>query len=199
MQKKTIAMMLAAGSAIGMLTGCGVPEEEHLAALAAQEQAFDEAEDKLKQKIAEQETIIDNEKAKVREARINLDDNAERIKDLQQKSAETAKALATEKATVADLESQLKTAKSMASSAQEQADEWESKYNTLEVEYQDMKRRFEMFQKNLSAMGSSSMPAPAEGSDSSGLEELETMGGSAPAPKTEKDKAASLLDQMGEM
>lgn len=195
MQKKTIVMMLAAGCAIGMLTGCGVPEEEHLAALAAQEAKFNAEKDKLNQKIAEQDSIIKNEKAKVRTTRIELDDASERIKGLQQKNAETAKEVAAEKAKVADLESQLKTSKSMASSSQEQADEWESKFNALDVEYQELKRRFEMFQKNLGALNQSE-PAPAAASDATGLEGL---GEPAPAPKTEKDKVNSLLDQMGTM
>lgn len=195
MHKKSIAMMLAAGCAIGMLTGCGVPEEEHLAALAAQESAFKAEEDTLNQKIAEQESIIKNEKAKVRTARIELDDASERIKGLQQKSAETSKALASEKTRAADLESELKSQKSATAAAQDRAMESEEQYNTLSVEHEELKRRFEMFQKNLSSIGSSSSPAPAASADS----ELEALGGAAEAPKTEKQKVNSLLDQMGNM
>jgi chromosome segregation ATPase len=188
MQMKNIAMMLVAGCTIGMLTGCGVPEEEHLAALAQQEAMFKAEEEKLNVKIAEQESIIKNEKAKVRTARIELDDASERIKGLQQKSAETATALATEKTKTAGLESDLKTSKSATAAAQDQALESESKYNTLDVEYQELKRRFEMFQKNMSALGEASAPASAPAAAAP-----------AAAPQSDAEKVNSLLDQMGTM
>ncbi|VGO17936.1 hypothetical protein PDESU_06538 [Pontiella desulfatans] len=195
-----IAMMLLAGCAIGMLTGCGVPEEEHLAALAAQDAKFAAAEEKFNIKIAEQETLIKNEKAKVRTARIELDDASERIKGLQQKTAETASELATEKASVADLESKLKSSKSSAAFAQEQATEWENKFNTLDVEYQELKRRFEMFQKNMSALNSASTPAPAAEPAADSMDSLEALGQPVvEEPESNAQKVNSLLDQMGNM
>lgn len=187
MQMKNITMMLVAGCTVGMLAGCGVPEEEHLAALAQQEAMFKAEEDKLNVKIAEQESIIKNEKAKVRTSRIELDDASERITGLQQKSAATATALATEKAKASDLESALKTSKSAAAAAQDQALESERKYNTLDVEYQELKRRFEMFQKNMSSLDDAATPASAPPA------------AAGTAPKTDADKVNSLLEQMGTM
>ena len=87
------------------------------------------------------------------------------------------------------MDSQLKTAKSQTAAAQDDALEAENKYSTLDVEYQELKRRFEMFQKNMAALS-----APAEPASAPAV--------SAPAqdmPTTDAQKASSLLDQMGTM
>lgn len=184
---KKLAMLLASGFAIGMLTGCGIPEEEHNMIISGINDQHKEEVDKLKGTIADNETIIKNEKAKVRQSRIELDDATDRIKGLQQKSAETSKALATEKASVSKLQGELKTSKSRAAAAQDQATEAESKYSTLDVEYQELKRRFEMFQKNMSSL---SEPEPAAAP--AGI-----MDAPSDVPQTDAQKASSLLDQMG--
>ena len=186
---KKMAMLLAAGCAIGMLTGCGVPEEEHNAIIDGINAQHQEEVDKLNVTIADRDDVIKSKEAKARQDLITLDDNAERIKGLQQKSAETSKELATEKSKVATLDSQLKTAKSQTAAAQDDALEAENKYSTLDVEYQELKRRFEMFQKNMAALS-----APAEPASAPAV--------SAPAqdmPTTDAQKASSLLDQMGTM
>jgi chromosome segregation ATPase len=191
MQVKRVAMMVAAGCAMGILSGCGIPEEEHNAMIAQMAAERAESEDQLNGKIADLESVVKSEKAKVRTARIELDDATERIKGLQQKSAETAKALATEKSKTSQLESDLATSKSTALAAQDQAMEAESKYNTLDVEHQELKRRFEMFQSNLSSLNT----APASGSSAS----PSSSNAPAAAPKTDSETAKSLLDQMSTM
>ena len=185
---KNIAMLLVAGCAIGMLTGCGIPEEEHNMIIAELDAKHQTEVDKLKGDIADKESINKNEKAKVRQSRIELDDATDRIKGLQQKSAETSKALAIEKSKATKLESELKTSKSRTASAQDQAMDAENKFSTLDVEYQELKRRFEMFQKNMNSIGT---PAPTA-----------APAGNSPAPassgpQTDAQKASSLLDQMG--
>lgn len=193
---KKIAMLLVTVGAIGMLTGCGIPEEEHNMIIADLEAKHAEEVDKLNGEIEAQKDLVKNEKAKVRQGRIELDDATERIKGLQQKSAETSKALGAEKSKVAKLESELKTSKSQTAAAEDRATEAETSLSTLDVEHQELKRRFEMFQKNMSSMGSSPAAAstPAASSDS----ELESLGGSS-EPKNDAQKASSLLDQMGTM
>jgi septal ring factor EnvC (AmiA/AmiB activator) len=161
MQKKSIAMMLVAGCAVGMLTGCGIPEEEHNAIIAEMEAKFKAEEEKLNIKIAEQDSVITSEKTKV-----------------------------------AQLESELKTSKSATAAAQDQAMEAENKFNTLDVEYQELKRRFEMFQKNMSALNQASKPAAPKAATQ---DDLGMLGEPAPAPKTDAQKASSLLDQMGNL
>lgn len=190
MQIKNIAMMVAAGCALGMLTGCGIPEEEHNAMISQMSAERSESEDKLNGKIADLESVVKSEKAKIRTARIELDDASERIKSLQQKSATTSSALATEKGKTARLETDLTAAKSTALTAQDQAEVSDEKFNTLNVEYQELKRRFEMFQKNMNSINSTSSststPAATSAPESS-------------APKSDSDTAKSLLDSMGTM
>lgn len=188
---KKLVMLLVAGSAIGMLTGCGIPEEEHNMIIDGIKAQHQEEVEKLNGTIADKDVIIKNEKAKVRQTRIELDDATERIKGLQQKNAETSKSLATEKSKAAKLESELKTSKSQTAAAQDSATEAENKYSTLDVEYQELKRRFEMFQKNMSALSTPPAAEPAASAPAGGA--------SAPAeaPKTDAQKASSLLDQMG--
>ena len=189
---KKIAMLLAAGVAVGMLSGCGIPEDEHNMIIAELEGQHKAEVDKLMTEVADKDSLIKSEQAKVRQNRIELDDASARIKDLQQKSAETAKALAAEKSSVSSLESELKTAKSQAASAQDQAMEAESNYSTLDVEYQELKRRFEMFQKNLGAMSS-----PASTTSGSSMPTASSTPTMDSAPKSDAQKASSLLDQMG--
>lgn len=192
---KKIAMLLVTAGAIGMLTGCGVPEEEHLAALENQKTDYEEQIDKLKGEIEAQKDLVSNEKKKVRQGRIELDDATERIQGLQQKSAQTSKELAAEKSKVAKLESELRTTKSKAAAAEDRATEAETSLSTLDVEYQELKRRFEMFQKNMSSMSTAPASAPAAVEAAPVVEAASTP---APAaPKTDAEKASSLLDQMG--
>lgn len=193
---KKIAMLLVTGSAIGMLTGCGIPEEEHLAIIADIEAKHAGEVDDLNGQIEEQKELVKNEKAKVRQNRIELDDATERIQGLQQKSAETSKALAGEKSKVAKLESDLKSSKAKNAAAEDRAVEAETAYSTLDVEYQDLKRRFEMFQKNMSSMSSPS-PAPSSSAAPAGSSAAPSAAPSSTAPQTDAQKASSLLDQMG--
>ncbi|MEE9368440.1 MAG: hypothetical protein V3V05_06205 [Pontiella sp.] len=182
MQIKRVVMMVAAGCALGMLTGCGIPKEEHNAMIAQLTAERAESEDQLNGKIADLESTVKSEKAKVRTSRIELDDASDRIKGLQIKSAETASTLAAEKSRASKLESDLTSSKSSALAAQDQALEAENKYSTLDVEYQELKRRFEMFQSNMSSLNSASgSPAPSGSS----------------APMSDSDAAKKLLEEMG--
>ena len=187
MQNKTIAMIVAAGCAITMLTGCGIPEEEHNMIIAELEQKHAAEVDALNGTIGEKDDIIKAEKAKVRQNRIELDDASTRIKDLQEKTKLVEKGLATEKAKVAGLESDLKTSKSMTAAASDRAMEAENSYSTLDVEYQELKRRFEMFQKNLNSISEPASAAAPAGEPAAMMDD---------APKTDAKKASSLLDEM---
>ncbi|MDF7807436.1 hypothetical protein P4E94_08300 [Pontiellaceae bacterium B12219] len=192
---KNIAMLLVAGCTIGMLTGCGVPQEEVDAMVATIEADYDAQIDELNGTIADNESIIKSEKAKNRQNRIELDDATERIKDLQQKNAETSKELATFKSQAAKLESELKTAKNQIAAAQDRAQDAENKYSTLDVEYQELKRRFEMFQKNLSSINTPE-PAAAPAKSTAPATTMSAPAAAA-APQSDAQKASSLLDAMG--
>jgi chromosome segregation ATPase len=181
---KKVVLMLASVCAIGLLTGCGVPQEEHDAMIADLEAKHTAEVEALNIKVSDLESIVDSEKAKVRKTRIELDDATERISGLQQKSAETAKALATEKAKAAKLEGEIKTAKSMTTAAQEEAAQAVENYNTLDVEYQALKVRFENFQNNFGSSSTASAPAASSAP------------AAAPAEEKKPESAKSLLDEM---
>ncbi len=187
MQMKKITMLLAAGCAIGMLTGCGIPEEEHNMIIAELEQKHAAEVDALNGTIGEKDDVIKAEKAKVRQNRIELDDASTRIKDLQEKTKLAEKSLATEKSKVSGLESDLKTSKSMTAAASDRAMEAENSYSTLDVEYQELKRRFEMFQKNLNAISEPPSSAAMDEEPAPLMDE---------APKSNSKSASSLLDEM---
>lgn len=181
---KKVMLLLAAGCAIGMLSGCGIPEDQHNAMIADLETKHGKVVEELNVKIADLESVVKAEQAKVRKARIELDDASERITGLQQKSAETSKALAAEKANVSKLESALKAAKSQTAAAKDMAMEAEEKFNTLDVEYQALKVRFENFQQNFGGS-----PAPAVSAPTA-------VAPTAEAPSSDSKSAKSLLDEM---
>ncbi|MBT8042692.1 MAG: hypothetical protein KJN67_00285 [Pontiella sp.] len=191
MHIRGISMMLVAGCVIGLLTGCGIPEDEHYAILAEMDTKFKAEEEKLNSKITDLESLLNNEKAKARSARAELDDATERIKGLQQTNAQAAKALAGEKSKVADLESALASAKSTLLAARDEVIEAENRLSAIDKEYQELKRRFEMFQKNLNALDQSSA-APVAVTEEFGTDV-------SPAPQTDAARVGSLLDEMGSM
>ncbi len=194
MQIKGISMMLLAGCVIGLLTGCGIPEDEHYAILAEMDTKFKAEEEKLNSKITDLESLLKNEKSKVRSARAELDDATERIKGLQQTTAETSKALAGEKSKVAELESSLASVKSTLLAARDEVIEADNRFSALEKEYQEVKRRFEMFQKNLKALEQTSTAtvAPAASAEEVG-------DAFSSAPQSDAARVSNLLDEMSSM
>ncbi len=186
MQIKAIAMMVAAGCALGLMTGCGVPQEEHDAIVAEMDAKFKKAEADLKGKIADQESLVKAEQAKTRTLRIELDDASEQIKVFKQQTAEANSALADIKSKVIELEGALASAKAATAVAQDLAAEAESKYNTLEIEHQELKRRFEMFENNMKSLTQAPVPAGAPAS---------APAAQAPAP-TKPSSAMGILDMM---
>jgi len=189
MQKKTLAVAAASGCVIAMLAGCGVPQEEHDALVAQMTADRGKSEAALNGKIADLESLLKSEKAKVRTARIELDDATERIKTLQQQNVDTARELANAKTRVSELDQSLASTRSQVLAAQDRAQEIERKYNTLDVEYQELKRRFEMFENNLKGLG------PAAGTAASPVRPVPAQ----PAPVAPRSATSSVLDILNEM
>ena len=185
MQMKTIAMMAAVGCAVTLLTGCGVPQEEHDAKIAELNTAWQEIESQ-KGKNTDLESLLNAEKAKLRTTRIELDDAAERIAASQTKQAETATALATEKAKISKLESGLSSAKAATMRAQEAATETEDALAKLQEDYQKLQGRFDQFEKNMRAL---------DGAQSVGAAPKAAPKASGPA-KSDSEAAMDLLNQM---
>lgn len=177
MQKRTIAMIAVVGCAVTMLTGCGVPQEEYDAKLGELNTAWQEIET-LKGKNADTQSLLDAEKAKVRTARIEMDDASERIKTSQAKETETASALAAEKSKVSRLESSLTAEKARTMSAQEATDEVEMELAEAQEEIKLLLKRWKQLEDNLNTLDGTVGPdtsAPAAG-DKSALDLLNEMG-----------------------
>jgi len=182
-------MMVMAGCMIGMLTGCGVPQEEHDAEVAELNAAWEEIET-LKGKIADTESLLKAEQGKVRNNRIELDDASKRITELNEKEASTAKALADEKGKSAGLESDLAAAKSATEMAKDQIGELEAALAELQAEYDNLQNRFDQLKKNmLSFGGEASIPAEAP-------KAAPAPKGDDAAPGSDSGSAKSLLDDM---
>ncbi len=161
MQKKTIAMMAAAGCMIGMLTGCGVPEEEHLAVIADLEAKHQKAVDELNDTVSEKQSVVDSQKAKLRTKSIDLDNANSKVNDLKNQNAKLSKELAAAKAKGSDLERAVSSAKSAAAAAREDAAAAAERLAALEAENAEVKRRFEQFQKNMQALSAATSPSQA--------------------------------------
>ena len=73
MPMRRIVMMVMAGCMVGMLTGCGVPQEEHEAKVAELNAAWEEIET-LKGKIAELEDSLKTERENSGLKGMNCDD-----------------------------------------------------------------------------------------------------------------------------
>lgn len=184
MPMRRIVMMIMAGCMIGMLTGCGVPKEEHEAKLAELNAAWAEIET-LKGKIADTESLLKVEQGKVRNNQIDLDDAGKKLTEMKEKEAATAKALTVEKGKVTALENDLAAAKSATQLANDQISELEAALAKLQGEYDSLQNRFDQLKKNMLSFGDASMPAV----------ESETV--EAPATDDESPATAKgLLDDM---
>jgi DNA repair exonuclease SbcCD ATPase subunit len=177
---KRIAMMVAAGCVISLMTGCGVPQEEHDAKVGELNTAWAEI-DNLNGKVTDLEALLKTEQGKVRTARIELDDAVERLQAAQQKEAVATKALAAEKSKTSSLERKVSSSKSSVMRAEERTSEVEAQLAELTVKYKEIQRRFEQFENNLKTLDGVAAPvAPAyspETSSKSALDLLNEMSG----------------------
>ncbi len=193
---RRIAMMVMAGCMVGMLTGCGVPKEEHEAKVAELNAAWEEIET-LKGKIADTESLLKAEQGKVRNKGIQLDDTSKRLAELTEKEAATTKALADEKGRVVALESDLAAAKSAMGMAQDATSEVEAALAKLQAEYEQLQNRFDQLKKNMLSFGSgASIPAEAPTAAAAPKADAAPQADDG-APKTDSKTAMDLLDEMG--
>jgi len=144
MQIKSIAMLVAAGCAIGMLTGCGVPQKEHDAIVAQLNAEAQASEDALNITLADTKSLLEAEQAKTRKLQIELNDSVERIDELKSSANELTDSLTAEQSTVSQLESDLAAVTATVSSAQQATRDAENERNVMEIEKQETQRRFDM-------------------------------------------------------
>lgn len=149
MQIKSIAMLVAAGCAVGMLTGCGVPQKEHdaiVAQLTAEAQA---TEDALNAQLAETKSSLDAESAKSSKLQIEVNNSVARIDELKSAADALTDSLTAEQNKVSQLESDLAAVKATIASYQQQTLDAENARDAMELEKQETQRRFDMLRKAL--------------------------------------------------
>ncbi|MEN8255132.1 MAG: hypothetical protein ABFR33_06640 [Verrucomicrobiota bacterium] len=161
---KRVMMMVVAGCAMGLLTGCGVPQEEYDAKIGELNAAAAEAET-LNGEIADLKSLLKAEQGKFNSKRIDLDGAEKRIAELEKKEAAAAKALADEKGKVSQLESDLAAAKSAKGMAQDKASELEAALAGLQGKYDKLVADFEQFKKNMRSLGAPVPASPAPAAD----------------------------------
>ncbi len=215
MQMKSLAMLAIAGCAIGMLTGCGVPQEEVDAMVAQMTSEREQSEADLKGKIADTESLLNSEKERTRTLQNDLRDSAVLNEELKENNKEMKSELATANSKISSLESSLASAKARITTAESTAADAERERATMELEAAEARTRFEGLIANLIALnkikpedvGFDYVSVPSQSTSSMGSDvdmgEGMDMGtdtdmGSGTESGSE-DSVQSLLDQMGDL
>jgi chromosome segregation ATPase len=207
MQIKSIAMLAAAGCAIGILTGCGVPKEEHEAIVAELTANAQAAEDALNAELNDTKSQLDDATAKAARLQIEVNDSVDRIAELKSAADELTDSVAAEQSKVAQLESDLAAVKATVATSQQETRDAEKERDIMELEKQETQRRFDMLRKAILDLNEvnpddmqiklivDDMDAPAD-TLSAPAEAAPT----AAAPAAEDDSSlTSILDEMDSM
>lgn len=198
MQIKSIATMLIAGCAIGMLTGCGVPQEEHDAIVAQLNADHEQVVNDLKTKLADAESLLNAEKDRARNLTNDLRDSTALNDELKGSVKELKTSLSSANSQVSSLESQLASAKASVSSAQQMTADAQNDASAARMEAQETQRRFDELIANLIALNKIKP-------EDVGFDNLSTGASAAPSMDMGMEagsgtsEVSSLLDEMGSM
>ncbi len=186
-------------ASILVVTGCGVPQEEHDAAVAQLQVERANVEATLNGKISDLESVVKSEKAKGKSMRLQLDSTERKLRESQKKAIEAAKDVASVKAQVTSLERDVSRAESTADRVKGQLAALQEQATTVESERDELQRRLDMLMKNMRGLSNSgALPDPSEaGIKDAGAEALVLSEDNAdleflPA----HDKARVLLERM---
>jgi chromosome segregation ATPase len=142
-------MMAVAGCAIGILTGCGVKKEVHEAMIADLNAQMATAAEAAQANIDELQDQLKSADNKITKMELDNKEYAETITQLKKDISGLKTSLEDEKNSIAQLESSLSSAKSATARANQQAEEAENDRATMEMEKQEVQRRFDMLRKNI--------------------------------------------------
>lgn len=200
MHIKSIATMLIAGCAIGMLTGCGVPQKEHDAIIAQLNADHDAVVSDLKTKLSDTESLLTAEKG--RTDSLNNDLRASNVlnEELKANVTELKTSLANANSQNSNLESQLTTAKASIQSAQDMAADAQNDAANARMEAQETQRRFDELIANLIALNKIKPEDVGFDNLRSGPAPSMDMGVDTSADEgADSGSAADLLNEMGNM
>tara|TARA_B100002019_G_scaffold282435_1_gene287673 strand:- start:93 stop:692 length:600 start_codon:yes stop_codon:yes gene_type:complete len=146
-----------------VITGCGVPQEEHDAAVAQLQAERANIEATLNGKISDLESVVKSEKAKGKSMRLQLDSTERKLRESQKKAIEAAKDVASVKAQVTSLERDVSRAESTADRVKGQLAALQEQATTVESERDELQRRLDMLMKNMRGLSNSdALPDPSE-------------------------------------
>lgn len=218
MQIKTIAMMVVAGCAIGLSTGC-IKQKDVDAMMAAKDAERAKSEAALNTTIAEKQSLYDAEQAKTRQLQNQLREASVELTELKDSSKDLKSKLDDANSKIDRLESSLESTKRQVQSAKDRADAAEGSLAAAQMETQETKRRFDMLRKALLDLNgkkpadlgidlSTGLDTSMDSSDMGGMSSAD-MGsmGSADTSGTDESSSSdegssdleSLLDDMGNM
>lgn len=146
-----------------LVTGCGVPQEEHDAAVAQLQAERADVEETLNGKISDLESVVKSEKAKSKSIRLELESTERKLKTAQQKVLSATKEASTAKAKITSLNKELSRAESATSRVKDQLSSAQEQASTFEAERDEVQKRLDMFMKNMSSLkgeGSQTLPDP---------------------------------------
>lgn len=197
---KAIATMAMAGCVIGLLTGCGVPQDKYDAMVAQLTNEKTEMETSLRATITENETALNSEKAKSRKLQNDLNDSVERIKELNASSAEMNASVDGLKQQIADAQADLADVKDDLATAVQDKMDLLDQCDSLKMEAKEVQRRFDMLRAALLKLNKTNPDDLAI--DLQNVLEANDMGGGVmqdEGPSSSTSSLSGLLDEMGNM
>ena len=135
--------------ALFLLAGCGVPQEEHDAMILQLQSEKTEIETSLNEKIAELESIVKAEKAKVKSHRLEMDNAERKIRDFQTKNAQSIRDAAKAKSEITSLKRSLNRAEDARDRAEEKVIRINGQLAQIQSEKDDIQFRFDQLVRNM--------------------------------------------------
>lgn len=201
MQIKSIAMLAVAGCAIGMLTGCGVPQDEHDAIVAQLNAEAQASEDALNATLAETQADLKSELAKTSKLQIEIQDTASRMDELKLAAEESSDLLAAEESKVSQLKADLAAVEATVGASRQQALDAEKQRDLMEMEKIETQRRFDMLRAALMDLNNKNpedLGIKLIVDDMNGVAPSAAPAESAPAA-SDSESVQGLLDEMDNM
>ena len=135
-----------------LLNGCGVPQEEHDAIVIQLQSELTDFKLDTEQRISELESIVKSEKAKVKSHRLEMDNAERKLRELQQKNADSVRDIAKAKSEIVSLKREIERSDSAKERAQLATSKTEEELAEVVAERDDLKFRFDQLINNLNGV-----------------------------------------------
>ena len=160
--KKVQYSFLIIGCVI-LLSGCGVPQEEHDAAITQLQTSHAEEQTALNAKITDLETIVKSEKAKAKSHRLEMDSVDRKLKELQKKNAEVIKEVSSAKSQISSLKRNIRRAEQARDQAREDLADMEINAAQIQADKDELQVRWQQLIDNLNGVNPDQKLSKEEG------------------------------------